>query len=147
MKIVLESPLRAPDRDGFLRNILYAAWCSRVLTLNGHTVWASHLYAPHFLDDRVPDERGRGMSLTDAFTDDSWSHVFATDHGTSSGMRWAEGRYAARQLFDLSLAHGYFEARYGCLSKDLIGHKDAWVAIERGEWPPCTPGFALGGVR
>ncbi len=147
MKLVLESPLSAPDRKGFLRNVRYAAWCARVLTLNGHTVWASHLYAPHFLDDRDSGERILGMGLTAAFTDDTWEHWHFVDLGISSGMKWSAGHFVAREHRHFTLGNPLLAPNDRAPTDGRrLDRGDSWNAFLRGEWPPCTPGFEIGGA-
>ena len=143
MKLVLESPLNG----NFERNQRYALWIARVLTLNGHTVWASHLYAPHFLDDLIDSEREAGMKLTDAFTDDSWAHVFACDFGMSKGMCWAQERYSKRVHWELRLGPTSTVVTSMRDRQDwtgtgvLLNTHDAWRSFQAGLWPPCSRGF------
>jgi hypothetical protein len=153
MKLVLESPLSAPDREGFLRNRCYALWCAHVLILNGHAVYASHLGpAPHVLDDRDPKQRALGMAQTKLITDDSWVHIHGFDLGHSGGMQAARKTFRRRRHFSMSLRRNYIvtdQIRHvtGVLLRrvELPSLVQAWQAFERGEWPPCTPGFELGG--
>lgn len=133
MKIVVESPLRGSSVEEQQRNFRYALWCCRFVRLQGHTVYASHINGPWFLDDSVPEERDLGIALTAEITDDSWEHWFFLDLGplsSSEGMSKAYSHFRKRKRYchELHLAD---EA------------PDFWKAFEAGEWPPHTHGFDM----
>jgi hypothetical protein len=132
VRVVIESPLSAPDAKGFQDNYRYLLWCCRATWLEdkNHAI-ASHLINPWFMDDMNPDERTAGI-------DNPWAwergvmHVFFVDRGWSNGMKDARDRCANRMLPILTM-----------LLKDY--RPDCWEAFQRGEWPPHTPGFELDG--
>lgn len=130
-KMVVESPLSAPDRAGIRENVRFALWCCRALELSGYDPICSHVVKPWWLDGHVPQERERGIAS-------SWfwsgaTHVFFTDLGTSRGMRAALAR-CRREIIE----HSDVALEDYC--------PDSWNAFKRGEWPPHTAGFEIGGI-
>ena len=134
-KIVVESPLKGKTPEEQRRNFRYALWCCRWVRLQGHTVYASHIGAPLFLDDSVKDERYSGIRLTYELTDDSWHHWFFTDLGdliaTSRGAAAAFDEFVVARKREYKFIHLQLE------------DPEMWAAFERGEWPPHTAGLIM----
>ena len=86
--VILESPYAAPTGIGIARNIVYARRCLRDSLLRGEAPLASHLLYTQrgVLDDKLPDERARGIAAGLAWVDHADIHIFYTDLGWSSGM-------------------------------------------------------------
>ena len=59
MKVFICSPLAGDT----VRNILRAQGYCRKAVAEGHVPFAPHLYFPQFLDDGIPEEREKGMTM------------------------------------------------------------------------------------
>ena len=130
MKLVIESPLSAPNVEGFLRNYRYLLWCCRALWLYGrHHAIASHMLNPWYMDDANAEERAAGIDNAWVW-DPTVTHVFFEDLGVSGGMRAARQR-CMRELVPYT---SVLLANYS---------PECWAAFQRGEWPPHTLGFQL----
>lgn len=130
MKIVIETPLSAPDAAGFKENFRYLLWCCRATWLEeGYHAIASHMLNPWFMDDHVPAERDAGIANPWAW-ERGVMHVFFTDRGTSGGMQLAQERCRREILPVLTMLLREYRP-------------DCWKAFERGDWPPHTKGFEL----
>lgn len=83
--VVLESPY-AGDVG---RNVLYARLCMRDSLLRGEAPLASHLLYTQagILDDRLLEERERGIAAGLAWLRVAEATVVYCDHGISSGMQ------------------------------------------------------------
>lgn len=121
--IVVESPCSGDT----VRNRRFAAWCCRaVWEVERVVAIASHLICPQYLDDRVPEERAAGMALRVCWLGDT--HYFFVDLKISGGMRWGHQHCVDNRI----------ETQTWALK---VYHPTSWEAFQRGEWPPCTPGF------
>jgi hypothetical protein len=131
--VVIESPLKG----NFTRHRRYALWCAYHCRTLNEAAYASHLFYPQFLDDRVPEDRAFGiaaglewaraamfMNASQRNTAPSSVQRFYVDLGWSDGMK-----AAARALGDV------VEVRK--LPTEM------YEAFERGEYPPATPGWEL----
>lgn len=87
-RVIIESPLGAPDRDGVEFNKLYARRCVRDSLKRGEAPYASHLFfdQPGILDDMKPDERENGIAAGFAWGEAADMVVFYIDRGISPGM-------------------------------------------------------------
>jgi hypothetical protein len=87
--VILESPFAAPTAEGVEENISYARECLRDSLLRGEAPLASHLLytQPGVLDDRVPEERERGIAAGLAWIDHADATVVYVDRGVSGGMK------------------------------------------------------------
>lgn len=122
--IIVESPLSGD----FERNKRFAAWCCRAIwEVEGAVAIASHLIAPQYLDDTVPEEREAGWGMDVCWRGDQ--HWFFEDLGiVSGGMKLAAEKCKHMNLQAEPVYLSYY-------------HPPSFAAFERGEWPPCTPGF------
>ena len=84
-RVILESPY-AGDIE---RNTAYARMCLRDCLLRGEAPIASHLLytQPGVLDDKIPEERERGISAGLAWGSAADATVLYEDHGISNGMK------------------------------------------------------------
>lgn len=130
MRVVIESPLSAPDAKGFQDNYRYLLWCCRATWLvdKNHAI-ASHMINPWFMVDHDPFERQAGIGNLWVW-ERGVLHVFFTDLGWSRGMALAR-EHCAKETLAISTL---FLREY---------HPESWAAFERGEWPPHMPGFVL----
>jgi hypothetical protein len=89
IRVILESPLSAPDREGIERNKMYARMAMRDSIFRGEAPFASHLLydQPSLLDDTIPDEREIGMLCGFEWLSQAEMTVVYCDLGISSGMR------------------------------------------------------------
>ena len=86
-KVIIESPY-AGDVD---RNLEYARRCLRDSLMRGESPIASHLLYTQdgILDDIIPEERSLGINAGLEWLSVADKHVFYTDYGFSSGMKYA----------------------------------------------------------
>ena len=128
MRGIVESPLAGDT----VNNLRFALWCCRYLW-GRHKVHAiaSHMICPWFLDDSIPAEREAGIDW-DWVWQPGVRHWFFGDLGWSSGMSAARDR-----CNDLGIGTNV-------VSLGISG-SEYWVAFQRGEWPPHTQGFRIGG--
>lgn len=96
--VIIESPFGNEDPIEVQKNIVYVRAAIRLCKARGLAAYASHaLYTlPGILDDRVRDERRRGMLAGFAIGALFRKRIFFTDRGISSGM--IEGAVQAREL-------------------------------------------------
>lgn len=89
LRVIIESPLNAPDRIGIERNKQYARLCMRDSLLRGEAPFASHLLYDHseILDDLKPDERELGITAGFEWLDVADLSAVYEDLGISNGMR------------------------------------------------------------
>jgi hypothetical protein len=89
IRVVIESPLSAPTREGIEKNKEYAKRCMRDSILRGEAPYASHLLfdQPGILDDTKPGERTVGMEAGFAWGQMADLIAVYTDLGMSSGMK------------------------------------------------------------
>ena len=139
-RVVIESPLNAPDAAGVQRNLRFLLWCCRAVKLrSGHDAIGSHMLNPWFMDDSVPEERAAGIANAWAWAP-KVPHWFFLDLGMSNGMKLAEERCLAANL----LPSQAFPWKHVWLKEY---DPDSWNAFERGEWPPHTKGFKVAQPR
>jgi hypothetical protein len=93
--VTLESPYRGASRLETGRNIAYARMCLSDSLAKGESPIASHLLytQPGVLDDRVPEQRAKGIAAGLAWLARADASVVYVDHGISEGM--AQGIKAA----------------------------------------------------
>jgi hypothetical protein len=60
-RVIIESPYDADDQEHIDHNIKYAEICLLDSLDRGETPFASHLLYTRVLDDKVPDDRRRGI--------------------------------------------------------------------------------------
>ena|SRR5690606_15671649 len=89
-KVIIESPY-AGNID---RNLEYARRCLRDSLMRGESPIASHLLYTQdgILDDLIPEERSLGINAGLEWLSVADKHVFYTDYGMSSGMKYALDR-------------------------------------------------------
>lgn len=89
IRVIVESPFKAPTLKETARNIRYVRACMRDCLLRGESPYASHaLYTlPGVLRDDVPLERKMGMEAGWAWIATGDMTAVYTDLGTSSGMQ------------------------------------------------------------
>lgn len=89
IRVVIESPLNAPTREGIEKNKEYAKACMVDSLKKGEAPYASHLLfdQPGILDEMSSEERMLGMQA--GFSWGSAAHLVAVyiDLGISNGMR------------------------------------------------------------
>jgi hypothetical protein len=100
VKVVIESPLSAPDRDGIERNKTYAVRCMKDSLARGEAPYASHLLfdRPGLLDDQISTEREMGMLAGFAWGDYADLCAVYVDNGISRGMQAGIDRYRHRGI-------------------------------------------------
>lgn len=91
LRVILESPLGSPTRDGIELNKEYARNCMKDSLIRGEAPFASHLLYDHpsILNDMIPEERHWGMNAGFEWIQMAEMTVVYTDFGISRGM--AEG--------------------------------------------------------
>ncbi len=96
-RVVIESPLNAPTREGIEKNKDYAKRCIVDSLIRGEAPYASHLFfdQPWILDDLKPEERIKGMLAGFAWGEVADLVAVYIDRGISSGMK--KGIEIARQ--------------------------------------------------
>ena len=105
-KVLVESPLSAPDLKGVARNKKYARACLRDCLSRGEAPYASHLlYAQEgLLDDGSAQERALGIHAGLVWGAAATKTVVYADLGISSGMEKGieralrEGRQVERRM-------------------------------------------------
>jgi hypothetical protein len=87
-RVVIESPLGAPTREGIEENKMYARMCMRDSLIKGEAPYASHLLYDHreILDDLKPDERELGLSAGLDWGNVAQITAVYVDRGISKGM-------------------------------------------------------------
>lgn len=97
LRVIIESPLSAPTREGIERNKQYARLAMRDSLDRGEAPFASHLLydQPELLDDLIPAERVIGMKAGLAWYAVADLIAVYRDLGITSGM--AGGIYAGIQ--------------------------------------------------
>ena len=86
--VLIESPLAAPDIEGWVRNKKFARACLRECLGKGEAPYASHLlYAQEgLLNDDIAEERALGIHAGLVWGAFATKTVVYTDLGISSGM-------------------------------------------------------------
>lgn len=89
LRIVIESPLSAPDRDGIERNKDYAKRAVVDSLRRGEAPYASHLLfdQPGILNELLPEERELGMQCGFIWGAAADKVAVYADYGISGGMR------------------------------------------------------------
>jgi len=89
-RVLIESPFKGKEWSETRRNILYAKLCVRDSILRGEAPFASHLFYTQtgILDDRIEEERMRGINAGLAWGEDAELSAFYTDFGFSKGMEY-----------------------------------------------------------
>lgn len=100
MRVVLESPLGAPTREGIELNKSYARACMKQILLRGDAPYASHLLYDHseILDDQVPAERELGMTAGFEWSGQAEKCCVYVDRGISGGMRRGIEQWRAKGM-------------------------------------------------
>jgi hypothetical protein len=83
------------------------------------------------MDDTVAVERDAGINNPWVWSS-GFPHWFFLDLGLSTGMRLGKERCQREGIHHIEVRLSEYAP-------------EAWGAFETGEWPPCTPGFKLGG--
>lgn len=89
-RVVIESPLNAPTREGIEGNKVYARMCVMDSLRRGEAPYASHLLFDHphgLLDDLVADQRELGLTAGLAWGESADLIAVYTDRGISNGMK------------------------------------------------------------
>jgi hypothetical protein len=88
-RIIVESPLNAPTREGVEENKAYARACVLDSLRRGEVPYASHVFfdQPGLLDDLRPGERRLGMEAGLAWGEVADLVAAYLDRGVSNGMR------------------------------------------------------------
>lgn len=86
--VILESPYGSPDPSIVARNVRYARACMLDCFDRGEAPFASHLLytQPSVLDDRVPEERAKGIAAGLLWGEKSDATVVYIDLGRTHGM-------------------------------------------------------------
>jgi len=89
MRVVIESPLSAPTREGIEENKAYARRCMRDSLSRGEAPYATHLLFDQLglLDDMVPSDRRQGMEAGFAWGLEGQLVAVYADRGISKGMQ------------------------------------------------------------
>lgn len=89
IRVVIESPLNAPTREGIERNKKYARAALLDSLRRGEAPYASHLLYDHpeILDDLSSEERELGIQAGFAWCACAQKIAVYADFGISSGMR------------------------------------------------------------
>lgn len=89
LRVVIESPLSAPSREGIERNKIYAKRAVVDSLRRGEAPYASHLFfdQPGILDDLLPEEREKGMLCGFVWGAAADKIAVYADYGISEGMR------------------------------------------------------------
>lgn len=82
-RVIIETPYAGKIEE----NVRYAALCCRDSFLRGENPFASHLFYPSFLDDRLSEERKAGIELGYELWDSCSKIIFYVDKGMSNGMK------------------------------------------------------------
>jgi hypothetical protein len=100
VRVVIESPLNAPDRDGIEENKKYAKECMKDCLARDEAPYASHLLfdQPGLLDDLKPDERYLGIAAGLAWGEQAHKVVVYMDKGISPGMQQGIDYYRHRGI-------------------------------------------------
>lgn len=93
--VIVESPYAAPDAFTIEENLSYARRAIRDSLMRGEYPIASHLLYTQtgILDDRIPQERQRGIDAGLAWRRVADLAVFYVDRGYSNGMMSARDLY------------------------------------------------------
>jgi hypothetical protein len=86
--VELETPYKGDNYSTLEKNIEYARKCMRHCLLKGEAPFASHLLytQPGVLDDKLTEERERGIEAGLAWAIHAEATVVYTDLGISDGM-------------------------------------------------------------
>lgn len=89
-RVLIESPFKGENWFQTRRNIFYARLCVRDSILKGEAPFASHLFYTQtgILDDKVDEERRRGINVGLAWGKVAELSAFYTDLGFSKGMEY-----------------------------------------------------------
>ncbi|MEI7718931.1 MAG: hypothetical protein WCI72_03615 [archaeon] len=89
-RVLIESPFKGKDWSETRRNILYARLCVRDSILRGEAPFASHLFYTQtgILDDKIEEERMRGINAGLTWGEDAQLSAFYQDFGFSRGMEY-----------------------------------------------------------
>jgi hypothetical protein len=99
-RVVIESPLGAPDRAGIEDNKRFARECMKDCLSRDEAPYASHLMfdQPGLLDDLNPNERNLGITAGLAWGEQAHKVVVYMDRGVSSGMQRGIDYYRHRGI-------------------------------------------------
>ena len=100
LRVVIESPLGAPDAEGVELNRMYAKRCVMDSLARGEAPYASHLFyaQPGLLDDFSPNDRNLGIESGIAWGECANMVAVYADHGVSSGMEVGINHYRHRGI-------------------------------------------------
>ena len=89
-RVLVESPFKGNDWSETRRNIFYARLCVRDSILRGEAPFASHLFYTQtgILDDKIEEERMRGINAGLTWGEDAELSAFYQDFGFSKGMEY-----------------------------------------------------------
>lgn len=95
LRVVIESPLNAPTREGIEENKIYAKRAMRDSLMREEAPYASHLLydQPGILDDRIADQREAGMQSGFVWGEQAELVAVYIDRGISKGMQAGIDRY------------------------------------------------------
>jgi hypothetical protein len=83
--VLIESPLEF-GTERHEENLVYAKRCLNDSLLRGEAPYMSHLLYPGTLDDRIPEQRQRGMGAGWAIGARLEAWIFYLDRGVTKGM-------------------------------------------------------------
>lgn len=95
LRVVIESPLSAPTKEGIEENKVYARRCMLDSLYRGEAPYASHLLFDQqgLLDDRLRNDRLMGMQAGFAWGGEAQLVAVYIDKGISKGMQMGIDRY------------------------------------------------------
>ena len=96
--VLIESPFRGESYEETRNNILYARACVHDSIKRGEAPYASHLFFTQtgILDDKIEDERNKGINAGLAWGSNASLSAFYIDMGVSRGMKY--GMEAAEKV-------------------------------------------------
>lgn len=83
---MVESPYAAPTERGVYENVEYLTRCLHDSLRRGEAPFASHGFYTMLLDDKIPEQRAKGLTCADAWLARCEQVAFYVDRGFSPGM-------------------------------------------------------------
>lgn len=131
---VIESPYRSRCEFDLQLNLAYARALVRFIANRGDVPFASHLDLTQALDDRIPEERERGIAAGLARLRVADIHVFGTDLGMSDGMQRAAKATPYRVKVEQVSLPEWAEAMKQYTERDDRSGLDALIAANQPMW-------------
>lgn len=102
--------IETPYAGDVARNLAYARVCMLDSLRRGESPFVSHLLYTQVLDDNIPSERTRGISVGLLWGQKADATIVYTDFGTSKGMELGvrAAVNANRIVVERKLMHGYY---------------------------------------